>query len=630
MNFSKMDLTTQSLNQYAWRQVLDDAEIKECSHYSEKFRRQSQAYQANGDLLGTIVYNFLGNVTSPLMEPPIFMTDELPSQERKKAEKERAKFISSNLSDGELFVLRDLVDTIADAEMRSRVADILWLCKCAPEGSYPIKMAEIAISSYLETSQYFQETENYAAYTRRVRRAAQLAPSVDGKKTHKIRQLVIDHLDKVIESSLSNQNDSLIIATMNILQGCCEDSLRSIKHNDFSAYARKLASIAASQGKLVDQFNENYHSAFCTKKAYWELELGWYAILQDKEAKREASLHLVEVEAWYAQQAIKHNEPQAYAVAAGRIKTALHTLKKIEDTFGKQEDTSQRIEELHRQMLSYQRLSMSQHQVQIMIELDDPVLQSLAQQLVTGRVIHDSMQSLALNIDPNVDLIFHESELEKQAKDDLETFKSLSLVSTSYVDSEGKTKALSNLTTHNEPLKSQIFKGLKFYQFYYSHNYIIPAVRYIKAEHTVTIESVFAMVEMSPFIPKERQLTYAHGLLLGFQQSFVTATHLLIPQLENSLRYILKNEGIITSKTEDIQDSYLLHEVLRIPQLSTILSSDLVFNLKGLLIERMGYNLRNDLFHGLLDDNQLASPVFAYCWWLILHICSLTAYQRYL
>lgn len=57
------------------------------------------------------------------------------------------------------------------------------------------------------------------------------------------------------------------------------------------------------------------------------------------------------------------------------------------------------------------------------------------------------------------------------------------------------------------------------------------------------------------------------------------------------------------------------------PKLEELLGEDLVFDLQGLLVERFGVNLRNRMAHGLMGDDEFASPTVLYLWWLMLRIC---------
>jgi hypothetical protein len=95
---------------------------------------------------------------------------------------------------------------------------------------------------------------------------------------------------------------------------------------------------------------------------------------------------------------------------------------------------------------------------------------------------------------------------------------------------------------------------------------------------------------------------------------FLVSTHLLIPQLENSIRYILSNQGEIVSNLGDdrTQDEKNLNSILFSPKLIEILGEDITFDLQGLLVERFGSNIRNDTAHGLINIYSFSSPQHSY------------------
>jgi len=51
-----------------------------------------------------------------------------------------------------------------------------------------------------------------------------------------------------------------------------------------------------------------------------------------------------------------------------------------------------------------------------------------------------------------------------------------------------------------------------------------------------------------------------------------------------------------------------------------LFGADLVFDLRGLLIEPLGGKLRHAMAHGLLDADAFSSAQAAYLWWLALHL----------
>ena len=129
-----------------------------------------------------------------------------------------------------------------------------------------------------------------------------------------------------------------------------------------------------------------------------------------------------------------------------------------------------------------------------------------------------------------------------------------------------------------------------------------------------------------PFIPQNREFIVARGLHAGLNGDFLTAIHLLIPQIEESIRYILIRSGIAPSsfKADGTQDEHNLNQFLREPKytkkLNEILSEDFMFDLRCSLIERFGANLRNNMAHGLMDFHGFYSYASVYLWWLALRL----------
>ena len=60
------------------------------------------------------------------------------------------------------------------------------------------------------------------------------------------------------------------------------------------------------------------------------------------------------------------------------------------------------------------------------------------------------------------------------------------------------------------------------------------------------------------------------------------------------------------------------------PEFVTTFGEDLAFDLKGLLNERAGFNLRNEALHGLMGYWEFYGPTSCYFWWLTLRLCLLS------
>jgi hypothetical protein len=152
---------------------------------------------------------------------------------------------------------------------------------------------------------------------------------------------------------------------------------------------------------------------------------------------------------------------------------------------------------------------------------------------------------------------------------------------------------------------------------------IDPARWQIEQEHHPQVRDVAFMVVDNPFVPPGREGIFAKGLQAGFCGNWLIAGNLLVPQIENSIRYVLNQRGIIVSKlnSELIQEVRHLETLLKLPETTEAFGSNAVFDLRGLLVERFGCNLRNRLAHGLMHEGHFYSTEVIYVWWFVLRFC---------
>lgn len=103
--------------------------------------------------------------------------------------------------------------------------------------------------------------------------------------------------------------------------------------------------------------------------------------------------------------------------------------------------------------------------------------------------------------------------------------------------------------------------------------------------------------------------------------------HLLVPQIEESIRTLLTHKGVITSgfdRTLSQQNEHDLNTTLLREEMHQLFDEDTVFELRGLLVEHYGSNLRNLMAHGLYNDHQMHSTDALYLWGLTLQLCMFT------
>lgn len=95
------------------------------------------------------------------------------------------------------------------------------------------------------------------------------------------------------------------------------------------------------------------------------------------------------------------------------------------------------------------------------------------------------------------------------------------------------------------------------------------------------------------------------GLERYFSNDYPSALHILIPQLERTLRHMLESLGLPTTVLHGkIIEEKTLGRILKEPKLKEFLGEDFLFYLCSLLTDKRGDNLRNDIAHGLITKER--------------------------
>ncbi|MBD1581586.1 DUF4209 domain-containing protein [Pseudoalteromonas sp. S16_S37] len=150
---------------------------------------------------------------------------------------------------------------------------------------------------------------------------------------------------------------------------------------------------------------------------------------------------------------------------------------------------------------------------------------------------------------------------------------------------------------------------------------LLPALDELNLQYNINLSMFESLCSVSPVIPSKRSKLFAKGLYFGFQRDFTTAIHLLAPQWEHLVRDILNESGVSTT-TIDTKDGIAtecgLSTLLSKPESEEIFDENLLFEMKAFLTHPHGPNLRNNIAHGLLDDDYSSTASCVYWWWRTL------------
>ncbi|MFC1475813.1 DUF4209 domain-containing protein [Candidatus Zixiibacteriota bacterium] len=249
---------------------------------------------------------------------------------------------------------------------------------------------------------------------------------------------------------------------------------------------------------------------------------------------------------------------------------------------------------------------------------------------VAGRIGIDAILSLSFSLTPPV-----KSEIEKEIREDFKRFPMQMILGGEFATVEGniaaRTPHFSQSADGNSLwLLSHTFRKYNEQASVVAGTFIEAARHELAAGCQVGEMAWRELAVNNPFVPIGREAYFVRGLMAGMQGDFPACAHLLIPQIENSIRHVVEmNGGNVTRIPADRQGVQMeidLNQLLCDSRYNAktieVFGEDIVFDLRALLVEGVGPNLRNRLCHGLVDYDDLYSRGVVYLWWLTIHLCA--------
>ncbi len=126
----------------------------------------------------------------------------------------------------------------------------------------------------------------------------------------------------------------------------------------------------------------------------------------------------------------------------------------------------------------------------------------------------------------------------------------------------------------------------------------------------------------SPIVPEGHETLWGNGLVLGLGGNYGAAVSVLVPQLEQVVRVMLKRQDVHTLFVDEhgVESEKSLNALLDMTETEDIFGAGMVMEMRAMLVVQGGPNLRNDIAHGLLDDNSAWSYSTLYMWWFCLRL----------
>jgi hypothetical protein len=123
----------------------------------------------------------------------------------------------------------------------------------------------------------------------------------------------------------------------------------------------------------------------------------------------------------------------------------------------------------------------------------------------------------------------------------------------------------------------------------------------------LTKENIIKYISKSPVFNEQKMIFFEKGLDAYFAQDYIVAIHLLIPQIEDAIREIADINGICILRSDNNGKCYQLRTLdalLRDSQIERVITPNIAYYFRILYTDNRGWNLRNDVCHGMSLPNK--------------------------
>jgi len=362
---------------------------------------------------------------------------------------------------------------------------------------------------------------------------------------------------------------------------------------------------ATAAGLAASALPGDYNMAV---KECWNLAADAYSRAGDEDASREASVKAIE-------------QTLAMAETVAQSSAKAHWVKQALREFRGLGDARDRVAEMRRRLRELQDMALDEF-AGIPVPLDgiEEVRDRTFDQF-KELGLSDALRSMVGFSKPD-DVEKLKAIVLQQARD----FPLSNLFASSYSDSEGREVARGPSLDFDDSPSEAWYKehGIRHMQIvrrFRVHGNIEPARRAVLERFSINEQHIMPIVQMSSFVPDGHHHIFMLGFARLWQGDYVTAGHLLLPQIENSLRHILQMAGRDSAKIEE--DGLEGDRPLNIlrghyrADLEAILGADMVWELDSLLNFRPGPALRHELAHGKMNWSAFFTDEAVSACWLV-------------
>ena len=590
-------LTLEDFANCGWKEVLASADCKDYPSMHDAFsdaakQAMKEDRQAHGKALWLLVDACSMMLSSDSFNEPFKPFMELSDGQR--------SIIPDDLSETDVAFFGEIVEAVDDPWLKARLADLVWLLQ-SPRN---VKFALVAIDSY-RTIPLDIETWLHGGDRcwQRAIDLARLFKTGAGKRLAEMEASIIKAF-----TSVTREDGFLGYWLVDLLKS------KSLGRDQSTTIATRLESLARDfEGE----------DEFLKARKYFRASAHWFTESGDDE--KSTAMTVAVAEGWVKEAIARVSSDQPSHMDAVRLyESAIQTYRTIPRSERATHRVDERIAELRKYLNESGERSLEEMDVINIPGQDISQIVENARNAVRGKGLEEALKAFVNLSRTNA------KKLRESTIKDLEHFIAHRLFSTTFMSRDGRVTAkmpsMSSSSMPSDDDEGVIYsKMVENYCIHVSlavQGSILPAQEVLLLEHRLREADFVNLARQSPIVPIGRELLFGKALFAGYDRDFITALHILVPQIEHMVRYHLKRAGVQTTNIDSngIENENGLSSLMDLPQTEEIFGEDLSFEIRALFCDPFGPNLWNNLAHGLLDDRACYSPATIYAWWFGLKL----------
>jgi len=589
MSESIFNVTLDDITSVEWENEIKELKFESYYNLKDIFDKKTNELRESGEEKGAQVYKFLSAVTSLSINND---NPETPFHPFFTSPQGRSAAID-DFTDEKINIFEKLIDSTQNAMMKARFADVVYV-RANKEFPY----AKIASESYLKSLVNLEQEHIFKSESR-LRRGFSLSQYFGRTKSPFTDYT--SFVQELINERFQSEKKAISLRLIELLLDMGVAKTETSKYIELSE-------------DVADRLKKNKNHSLAQK--YYDLVIRILSFNNEQDSvkkiqKKKGECYVNEANSWL------NNTPSGYMMASNFLAQAVECFRRA----GESEET---IKQHHINLLNWQKKGTEASFV-ISEKMDITEFVKASENHVREKTIFDAIRSFAFGHPPT-----KRSDIEAQVKENIKKFPLLHFFSASFISDDGK--VLENKPSimsdkpekQKEALEASMFNSLRFNLQMRAQGYIEPGRQVIYHEHRPSVRDLLFLVLDNPFISPGHEEIFLSGIHAGFKGDFLVASHLLVPQIEESIRYVLKSNGFITSNLHSdlTQNEKLSGTLLSRPETIDIFGEDLVFELRGLLCENSCYAFRNRLAHGFVSTNECYGFAAYNLWWIVIRLCA--------